>query len=100
MILSVKASINNDAGHTGLCVLFADDMGRHFLDVTQFMRGSKRVHGVWTPLFLEIKKVAICFLRNTGTDPLEKQMDLSGDPRDLWGQFASRGRPSVKYVDD
>ena len=41
MILSVKASINNDAGHTGLCVLFADDMGRHFLDVTQFMRGSK-----------------------------------------------------------
>ena len=37
---------------------------------------------------------AICFLRNPGTDPHEKQLDPSGP-------IASRGRserPSVKYV--
>ena len=37
-------------------------------------------------------KVAICFLRNIGTDPLEKQLDPLGP-------IASRGRsvrPSVK----
>ena len=39
--------------------------------------------------------ICVCFLRNTGTDPLEKQYDPSGP-------IASRGRsipPSVKYVD-
>ena len=41
-------------------------------------------------------QVVICFLRNTGTDSLEKQLDQKGP-------IASRGRlvrSSVKYVVD
>ena len=41
-------------------------------------------------------QVVICFLRSTGTDPLEKLLGHSG-------QIASRWRSvrfSVKYVDD
>ena len=41
-------------------------------------------------------QVAIGFLRNSGTDPLKKQLDPSGP-------IASRGRsiqPHVKYVND
>ena len=41
-------------------------------------------------------QVAICFLRHTGTDPLEKQLDPSG-PTASWGRSVST---SVKYVDD
>ena len=60
-------------------------LGRHI------QRGSRR-----SPDTPEKSQVGIGFLQNTGTDPLEKQLDH-------FGPVASRGgfvRPSVKYVDD
>ena len=56
---------------------------------------GERGQGVRTPQPGNLQ-VAMCFLRDTGTDPLEKQLDFMGPN-------ATRMRsvqPSVKYVDD
>ena len=53
--------------------------------------------GFGSPKPMENKEVAICFLRNSGTDPLP--------PREAYGPLGSNCysgwsvRPSVKYVD-
>ena len=56
------------------------------------MRGSRGVGGVRMPHPLEKSQVAICFLRNTCMDPLEKQ--LNQRPWEMSVQS------SVKCVDD
>ena len=47
--------------------------------------GPEGGQGVWTPP--RKSHVLICFLRNTGTDPLEKRLDPSGPTASRGGSY-------------